>query len=160
MKDCWSVFCQASVQSFPVVILCIEIMLVFQNIIQPNKNNGGLWWCWRRGDVTDGIWYKCNTKKVRDITGTGPLKCFCAPRHQISAKSAPKKCIIATKLNLRQNCVNQVRTLLMWTMKNYKALYILKGIVICLTRDKSGYRHQSHVPHQPDACPPSWWPWR
>ena len=36
----------------------------------------------------------------------GPLKRFCAPRHQISAKSAPKKRVIATKLDLWQNCVN------------------------------------------------------
>ena len=95
--DCWSVFCQASVQkfprghivywnyisiskhntwwmvmvlsergwccqfwckgisvpNFPVVILCIGIILVFQNII-----HGGWWWCCRRGGDTDGIWYK------------------------------------------------------------------------------------------------------
>ena len=43
----------------------------------------------------------------------GPLKCFCAPRHQISAKSAPQKAHnrdkakFATKLRkLRKDCVN------------------------------------------------------
>ena len=34
----------------------------------------------------------------------GPLKCFRAPSHQILP---PKKCVIATKLNLQQKCVNQ-----------------------------------------------------
>ena len=32
-----------------------------------------------------------------------PLKCFCAPRHQLPAKS-----VIVTKLNLRQKFVNRV----------------------------------------------------
>ena len=43
----------------------------------------------------------------------GPLKCLCAPRHQISAKSAPQKARIrdkakfVTKLRkLRKDCVN------------------------------------------------------
>ena len=32
----WSIFCQASLKSFPVVILCIGIVFGFQNIIHPN----------------------------------------------------------------------------------------------------------------------------
>ena len=39
----------------------------------------------------------------------GPQKCFYIPRHRISAKSAPQKHVTATKLNLRQNCINQER---------------------------------------------------
>ena len=55
----------------------------------------------------------------------GPIKCFFAPRHQISAKSAPKKRVIATKLNLRQNCINKVRTVSMLSIKNNKALKLV-----------------------------------
>ena len=40
-------------KNFPVVILCIGIILVFQNII-----HGGWWWYCRRGGGTDGIWCK------------------------------------------------------------------------------------------------------
>ena len=52
----------------------------------------------------------------------------------MSAKSAPKKRVIATKQNLRQNCVNQIRAVLMWTIKKKNALklvfhvYFLPGL--------------------------------
>ena len=32
----WSIFCQASLKNFPVVILCIGIVFGFQNLIHPN----------------------------------------------------------------------------------------------------------------------------
>ena len=96
-----------------------------------------------------------------DDRDPGPLKCFCASHHQISAKSVPQKARnsdkakFATKLRqLSMHCVNE-----QWTMRNNKALklafhvYFLQGIVICLTCDNSAYHHQSNMPPQPVVCP-------
>ena len=44
----------------------------------------------------------------RERDRPGPLKCFSAPHHQISAKSTPKKRVITTQLNSRQKCVDQI----------------------------------------------------
>ena len=38
----WSIFCQASLKNFPVVILCIGIVFGFQNLIHLNLDGGWL----------------------------------------------------------------------------------------------------------------------
>ena len=58
-----------------------------------------------------GFWWTL----LLDILALGPLKCFCAPN----------KRVIATKLNLRQNCINKVRTVIMLSIKNNKALKLV-----------------------------------
>ena len=47
-------------------------------------------------------------EKVFCLQDPGPIKCLRAPSHQILAKSAPQKRVIATKWNSRQKCVNQI----------------------------------------------------
>ena len=68
-------------------------------------------WCWQLWLIVGTIIYVGTFEW--EVSEPDPLKCFCAPRHQISAKSAPQKAHncdkaeFATKLcKLRKDCVN------------------------------------------------------
>ena len=64
-------------------------------------------------------WMYCfleHHQSIYHILLPGPIKCFDASSHQILAKKCLPKRVIATRLILRQKCVNSVK--IMWIINN------------------------------------------